>query len=800
MKQMDEQLSQTGYEYETLMNLLEVSVSKHLLDEHYTLVWANDFYYELIGYPKEEYEALFHNKPSLYYVNEALEIQDEALWNQLGEKVSQVLDANGTGYSLVTRMRRKGDEYRWVRMTARFTDEYIDGFRVSYTAMTDISDVMQMRMEQSVTYDSLPGFVAKFQVGKDLDIKLLDANDRFFAFFGEEATKNKKNHLFHENIQRNLPVLRQHQAAIDRGEPVRFVVRMSDQFGRDAWLQINASCIEHRDGEPVYLAIYLDITNETELRQMQKQLEEQAEQLRVALKAAEKANRAKSDFLSRMSHDIRTPLNAVLGMKDIADAHLDDPVRVKDCLKKIGLSGQHLLDLINDVLDMSKIESGKMDLREDFLSLPEVLENIVAIMQPQFKEKNQRFSIRLQCVVHEQFIGDTLRLRQILLNIFSNAYKFTPTSGHISMDVRELPAENGVARFTFTITDTGIGMDPEFLAHLFDAFSREQDSRIDKTEGTGLGMAITKSIVELMGGNIEVASAPGRGTTFHITLPLKIADVPLADETFPDLHILVVDDDAILCEQTMELLHQIGIHAEWVNDGALAVERIAASGQNQYDAVLLDWKMPGQDGLETTRRLRALCGNELPVVIISAYDWNTVQQEAKAAGVTGFLQKPIFLSTLIYGLQRYVLGKPQPSEEGSKSAQDDFSDTRFLLVEDNAINQEVAAVLLTDMGACVDLASDGQKAVDAFNRSQPGYYDMILMDIQMPVMNGYDATRAIRTLDREDARTIPIFAMTADAFAEDIQAAREAGMNGHMAKPLDKATLRREIGRRRLKT
>lgn len=792
------QLGQTGYEYETLMNLLEVSVSKHLLDEDYTLVWANNFYYDLIGYSKAEYEAVFHNRPSLYYINQALGIHDEALWNQIGEKVTEVLGTGGTGYSLVTRMRRKNGEYRWVRMTARFTNEYIDGCRVSYTAMTDISDVMKMRMEQSVTYESLPGFVAKFQVGGNLDLKLLEANDRFFAFFGETATENLNNPLFRRNMERNLPVLRQHQAALEHGETVRFTVQMSDQFGKDAWLKINASCIERRDGEPVYLAIYLDITDETELRQMQQQLEEQAEQLQSALEAAEKANRAKSEFLSRMSHDIRTPLNAVLGMKDIADSHLDDPAKVKDCLKKIGLSGQHLLGLINDVLDMSKIESGEMSLREDYLSLPELLENIVAIMQPQFKVKDQRFSIRLQCVVHEQFVSDALRLRQIFLNILSNAYKFTPAGGRISMDVRELSAADGVARFTFTIADSGIGMQPEFLAHLFDAFSRERDSRVDKTEGTGLGMAITKSIVELLGGEVEVKSAPGSGSTFCVALPLKIEETPIADETFPDLKVLVVDDDVILCEQTMELLRQIGIHAEWLSDGALAVERVAALGRDWYDAVLLDWKMPGQDGLETTRRLRALCGDDLPVLMISAYDWNDVEEEAKAVGVTGFLQKPIFLSTLIHGLQRYVLGRSPATERRNTGVPDDFSKMRLLLAEDNLLNQEVAMVLLTDLGIQVDLAADGQEAVEFFSQSAPGDYDMILMDIQMPVMNGYDATRVIRAMERVDAGTIPILAMTADAFAEDIQASREAGMNSHMAKPLDKATLKREIKKYRV--
>ncbi len=418
---MDKQKSsagQIGYEYDTLMNLLHVSVSKHLLDDHFTLVWANDFYYELIGYTKEEYLAIYHNLCDTYYMNDDLGIHDEELWNQLGAEVIRTLNAGENGYTMVAQMRRRSGEYIWVRMSARFTDEYIDGYRVSYTAMMDVSDMMRMEQEQSVTYDNLPGFIAKYKVGKMLDFTLLDGNDRFFEFFGKESWKNMEYPLFRDNVLRNQSVFEEHREALLKGEQVHFTVHMSDQRGQDAWLQINGSCVGHQEGDPVYLVIYIDITNETELRQMQRQLEAQAKRLRSALKEAEEANRAKSDFLSRMSHDIRTPMNAILGMKDIAVSHMEDPDKVKDCLKKIGLSGQHLLGLINDVLDMSKIESGEMALRDDVVSLPEVLENIVTIMQPQFKEKESK-------VFYPSPVCDSRTLFKRFPQAAANIFKYT---------------------------------------------------------------------------------------------------------------------------------------------------------------------------------------------------------------------------------------------------------------------------------------------------------------------------------------------------------------------------------------
>lgn len=790
--------NENNYEYETLMNMLGVSVSKHMLDDHFTLIWANDYYYDLIGYSKEEYETIYQNQCDRYYINDELNIHDEELWGKIGEIVTQAILDGKSGYNCSSRMRQKSGEYVWVNMSGTFIDEYMDGYQVSYTVMTNINDVMKMKMEQSITYDNLPGFVAKYRVEEDLSFILLEANARFLDFFGEESWKNMGYPLFRRNVEQNQEIFLKNKDRLLRGEPVHFTVRMNSWRGNEAWFQINAACVDWQQGHPVYLVIYINVTDETELRQMQKQLEDQAEELKKALSLAKEANKAKSDFLSRMSHDIRTPMNAIIGMTDIADSHMDDPARVKDCLKKISLSSQHLLGLINDVLDMSKIESGKMALQNDIMSLPEVLENIVAIMQPQLKEKEQQFSIRLKNVTHEQFCSDALRLRQVFLNILSNANKFTPIGGNITMDVEETEnPDPDTAIFTFVVSDTGIGMTPEFLEHIFDAFSRERDSRVDKTEGTGLGMAITKKIVEMLKGTITVESVPGEGTTFHITVPLKIERIAAGEKQFPELHVIVVDDDTVMCNYTVEMLQRIGVYAEWTDSGRKALKKIedVKRAGATYDAVILDWKMPDMDGLQATKHIRRLYGKELPILIISAYDWSDIEKEALEAGVNGFLSKPVFISTLCRGLRKYVVGRLQAEPQEIPDSQMDFEGRRFLLVEDNLLNQEVAKDLLEDLGAQIEIAADGEQGVDAFEKSPEGYYDLILMDVQMPVMNGYEAARAIRSLSRSDAGTIPILAMTADAFAEDISMAKESGMNGHLAKPLDKTTLKRGISK-----
>ena len=516
--------------------------------------------------------------------------------------------------------------------------------------------------------------------------------------------------------------------------------------------------------------------------------QQQLRELEKAEKAATSANKAKSEFLSSMSHDIRTPMNGIVGMTAIAIANVHDMARVQDCLKKISLSSRHLLGLINDVLDMSKIESGKLSLNIDILSLRDVMENIVNIVQPQIKEKRQHFDIFIRDIESEEVCCDGVRLNQILVNLLSNAIKFTPEEGTINVYLfqEESPKGSDYVRCHFRVRDNGIGMSPEFQKKIFETFSRE-DTKVQKIEGTGLGMAITKFIVSMMGGTIEVESEVGKGSEFHVIIDFERATIQEVDMVLPSWRLLVVDNNEDLCRSATSALKEIGVQAEWVLDGEKALRKIEENHKRNtdYEIVLLDWKMPGMNGLETTRGIRKIVGDELPILIISAYDWSEIEDEARAAGVQGFISKPLFKSNLYLGLSRYVEGAPDEDEQVNALEEErDFGGLRILLAEDNDLNWEIAEDILTDVGFEVEWAENGKICVEKFEQSAPGYYDAVLMDIRMPVMNGYDAAKAIRALNRADAR-LPIIAMTADAFSEDIQRCLECGMNEHVAKPID---------------
>ena len=494
-----------------------------------------------------------------------------------------------------------------------------------------------------------------------------------------------------------------------------------------------------------------------------------------------------------MSHEIRTPMNAIIGMTNIASMHIGDQEKIEDCLKKISSSSQHLLGLINDVLDMSKIESGNIALNLESISLPAVLEEVVTIMQPVVKGKEQDFSIRLHNVHHEDLLCDSLRLRQIFINILSNASKFTPEGGSIVFEITELISdEPGTARFQFMCTDSGIGIRPEFLPNLFDAFTRERDSRVDQTEGSGLGLAIAKKLTELFGGTITVESQLGKGSAFSVVLPMRITSHEERQNACTDLNILVVDNDRIACEYLVQTLDELGAHAVWTDNGSDAVDQVLQlkNADEGFDAVLLDWKMPGMDGIRTAQAIRQVVGRDLPIILTSAYDWSDIRDEIFQDQIDGFLQKPLFKSSLCDGIQRYVL-KGQHYQENERL--NSLAGRMILLVEDNQLNLEIAVELLTMMGTEVEIAEDGQIAVQKVSHSAEGYYDVILMDVQMPNMNGYEATRRIRALPREDVQNVPIIAMTADAFSEDVEAAKKAGMNSHLAKPFTANSLNREI-------
>ncbi len=515
--------------------------------------------------------------------------------------------------------------------------------------------------------------------------------------------------------------------------------------------------------------------------------QQQLRELEQAEQEAVQANKAKSEFLSSMSHDIRTPMNGIVGMTAIAMANINDMTKVKECLGKITLSSKHLLGLINDVLDMSKIESGKLSLNMNQISLREAMESIVNIVQPQIKARQQYFDIFIQNIQAEEIYCDSVRLNQVLLNLLSNAIKFTPENGHIyiRLEQENSPKGDNYVRCHFWVKDSGIGMTPEFQEKIFDTFTREKKSQVDKTEGTGLGMAITKAIVDTMEGSIELHSEPEKGSEFHITLDFEKATVKEEDMVLPPWKMLVVDNNEDLCKATVASLKDIGIEAQWAIDGQTALEMVKThhDRHDDYEIVLLDWKMPGMDGLETAKEMRKHLGEEVPILIISAYDWSDIEKEALEAGVQGFISKPLFKSNLFLGLSRYMTGDTE-NEQKDTGRTIEFTGKRILLAEDNELNWEIAETILSEVGFELERAENGQICVDKFTQSKPGFYDIILMDIRMPVMNGYEAAKAIRALERSDVN-LPIIAMTADAFSDDIQRCLECGMNEHVAKPID---------------
>ena len=524
--------------------------------------------------------------------------------------------------------------------------------------------------------------------------------------------------------------------------------------------------------------------------------------LQAAYNAAETANLAKRDFLQTMSHDIRTPMNGIIGMTAIAAAHIDDEERVKDCLQKITVASKHLLSLINEVLDMSKIESGKVSLTEEEFSLSELIDNMIAMVMPKVAAQGHEFNVNVHALEHEKVIGDSLRVQQVFMNIMGNAVKYTPKGGKISLDILELPChQTKTGCYEFRFADTGIGMSEEYIKHIFEPFTRAEDGRISKIQGTGLGMTIAKNIVNMMGGDIDIKSKINEGTTFTVKIYLKLQDQEDVNyEQFIDLPVLVADDDELCMESVVGMLQDLGMSAEGVLSGEEAVVRAVDrhKAQNDYHAVVLDWKMPGMDGVATARAIRKEVGNDIPIIVLSAYDWSEIEAEARQAGVNAFVSKPLFKSRLVR-LFKEVLDIEEETEGSDNPLQAfeemDLSAYRCLLVEDNDLNAEIAMEILSETGMQVDRAVDGSDAVETMLEAEDGKYAMILMDIQMPKMNGYDATRAIRAMDSNYCRNVPIIAMTANAFAEDVQAAKTAGMNEHIAKPIDLQTLLKTINK-----
>ncbi|MBE6005833.1 MAG: response regulator [Sarcina sp.] len=555
---------------------------------------------------------------------------------------------------------------------------------------------------------------------------------------------------------------------------------------RERYFRIEFAGVDMPGGKRGVVCGFKDVDDEVR--------EEQAIQqaLREAIDAADASNKAKSDFLSSMSHDIRTPMNGIIGMTAIAATHIDDPERVTDCLKKITEASSHLLALINDVLDMNKIESGRIELREDEFDLPALIDGLLSMTRPQLIEHRHSLEVHIEDIVHEKVIGDSRRLQQVLVNLMSNAIKYTPDGGRIQLSLCERPARpSGVACFEFVFEDNGYGMTEEFLQHIFEPFSRANDKKTASIQGTGLGLAITRNIVRMMGGDIRVESRYGLGSRFTVELYLRQQQTEEMDYTaFEDLHVLVADDDAASCESACAILNDLGMNSEWVLSGRAAVDRVRTrhdQGRDFY-AVILDWKMPDMDGVETTRRIRDLVGEDVPIIIISAYDWSDIEHDARGAGANAFISKPLF-KTKFVDLFRSLVEIGNTGDSGGsplRSLEDLYlHGRRALLAEDIAINAEIVLNVLRMTGMETDWVQDGAAAVERVSQVPDGYYDIIFMDIMMPVMNGNEAAEKIRALDRPYAREVPIIAMTANAFEDDRRSSIRAGMNDHIAKPLD---------------
>lgn len=544
-------------------------------------------------------------------------------------------------------------------------------------------------------------------------------------------------------------------------------------------LRITIKSLTIQDVES-YLLMMEDITQDIRIQ----------ESLQTALENATQANQAKSEFLSHMSHEIRTPINAIIGMREIAEHHLDDENKIKDCLNKIALSSRHLLELVNDILDLSKIESGKLSLHQQEFVLSDCLSDVFNIIKTQAEAKKQTFTLETEGILHDQLIGDEIRMKQVLINLLNNAVKYTQKGGNVSLQIKEVPfPHKDYSNYIFTIQDNGVGMSREFIDHIGKPFEQENNVYHKSESGTGLGLSIVKNVIAIMGGYMHVESKLGQGTTIKVELSLKRnnnIEYAFSDK-ISNLKVLVIDDDEQVLQDVSKCLNEFKVKCD-VADSAkkgFALLQQAKEIDAMYDVAIIDWKMPEENGVELTRRIRSQISRDLPVIFISAYDWSDIEREAKEAGVNEFIEKPLFTKRLYDALTRIEDTPVTCLQEGLEQ----LHNKRILIVEDNEINREIAKELLEMKGMLVESAVNGEEAVQMYADSKSFYYDLILMDLQMPVMNGIEATKTIRRLDREDAQDIPIVAMTANAFAEDISKCLEAGMNAHLAKPIEVDTM-----------
>lgn len=785
----EQEIMQKNRTLETIFNNIDCGVMYHSVDGS-KIISVNQAALDILGY--DSMDEMAENGFDMIASSVVEEDREELL-----ERIRN-LQEEGDIVSVEYRVRRKDGEIRYVMGSVKLMRENDElryqRFVLDCTARKLQEEENARRQTElvqalSIDYNVVCFFDMETGVGQPLrveedSLRFREVFDRGLSFeesmefyiqefVWEEDREMVREALSRDKIEQGLSEGKQYH--------VNFRTKRS---GEPEYYQMKIVRAGIGDG---YGSIVLGI------RSVDKEIRNEMMQrghLKDALMQANRASKAKSVFLSNMSHDIRTPMNAIVGFTSLAMKHIDNQERMEEYLKKIMTSGNHLLSLINDVLDMSRIESGKIRLEEKACSLPEILHGICNIVQADVHAKQLELHVDTMDIRNEDIFCDKLRLNQVLLNLLGNAVKYTGAGGAINMRITEKAgAPEGFAHYEFTIRDNGVGMSEEFVEHIFEPFERESNSTISGIQGTGLGMAITKNIVDMMNGTIEVKSELGVGSTFTVTFTFQIREHEKEEQDIPELkncRALVVDDDFNTCDSVSYMLGQIGLRAEWTLSGKEAVLRTrqASMREDGYLVYIIDWLLPDMNGIEVTRRVRQVMGDNVPVIVLTAYDWSDIEEEAKEAGVTAFCSKPLFMSELRSCL-RSVIGLEETDEEKQESEIVQFKAGRILLAEDNALNQEIAVEILGGAGFTTDVAENGQIALEMLKKSKPGYYQLVLMDVQMPVMNGYEAVREIRQLEQHSLATIPVIAMTANAFEEDKQEALRNGMDGHIAKPIN---------------
>ena len=710
------------------------------------------------------------------------------------ECVQKEYEKGNTNFSIEYQRKAQDGSVVWVNTLVKTYQDVVTGDLMSFMYTYDINQsyllklivdkVAQFEYEFMGIMDIASGQFTSVKYG-DFERKLPatvagsyeEGSRRFIeTYVAVESQKEALQMLSMTSIQKHLEESEVYNCS--------FSMKAGDKLYRKKWQYAYVD-----ENHTTLLFVRSDITDIFE------QQEKQRENLRDALAQAEVANNAKSNFLSRMSHEIRTPMNAIIGMSAIAAQNVNNPEQVSECISKVGLSARFLLNLINDILDMSRIESGKMTVKWEKFPFEELLNGINGIIYEQAAKKGLDYDYIVTSFTDTYYIGDAMKIQQVLINLLGNAIKFTPVGGKVQLLIHEKKEANGKTHMVFTVNDTGVGMTEEFQKIMFDPFEQENNSTMSPYGGTGLGLAICKNLVAMMGGTISVNSIEGIGSEFTVELTLerceeeKTVCKPSVLDNFSQLYTLIVDDDVIICEHTKQVLLSMGMRAEWVDGGKKAVDLVRDKWNRQkaFDVILLDWKMPDMDGIETARQIREIVGPEVTIIIMTAYDWSDLEIDAKAAGVNLLVSKPLFKSSILSAFEKIYEEKEEGQEKNTnpKDIEYNFAGKCVLLVEDHILNIEVARRLLESKGIIVDIAENGLAAIESFTTAPEGRYDLILMDIRMPMMDGLTAARSIRHLKKKYAGTVPIVAMSANAFDEDVEKSKAAGMNAHLAKPIE---------------